>query len=235
MRGPFDTDQTALAVREKLNARGTNINSLLFEKLTLTDTTSVLELGCGNGKQTRCLKQHFPDMPIVAVDIAASNNRGVPPGTVILTADMDKLHFSPLFDVVLSVYSFYYSQDMVALGKRVATWLKPGGKFLVMGPGQATNYELVELVNSTGKYTMPCTMDFISEEQINEINRSFETVTVSYKPNMISCRDRAEFLGWWENHNSYNPEARAMLEEKGMIPECMKLTKNVMCLVFSRD
>ncbi len=227
--GRVDTDQAALAVRANVNDRGAiNLEEFMCEKLGLQGDEIVLELGSGTGKQTAYLRARYPDMPIISVDKAVTHVHGGP--STILTADMDELAFSPLFDVVLAVYSLYYSMDMMQLARRVRKWLKPGGQFLVMGPGAGTNKELVELTDAYAEKPMPPVVPFLPDWQMAAIASVYDSVWSGGFTNVIEFTTPAEFFSWWENHNSYDVEQRKAIEAH--VPEKMRLTKCVDCFIF---
>lgn len=236
-KGLFDTDQAALQVRADINGRvGTSLEKVLCEQLQLNGKELVLELGCGSGKQTRYLRERYPELQIMSTDACITDSSKIPAFTI--QAYMDDLNFGAMFDAVISVYSFYYSTDMIHLGRRIAKWLKPGGSLLLMGPAAGTNQEIIDIVNRvSGCHMVPGTQlasaaDFLSATDINKIKRPYRAVSEVRFTNTVEFISHAEFFSWWENHDCYVPSVRDAVAE--VLPAKMKVTKNVMCLVFTK-
>ena len=139
-----------------------------------------------------------------------------------------------MFDVVIAVYSIYYSQKMTLLVSQIADWLKPGGRFLMIGPGAGTNQELTDIVNTTPDCHMKAATDFLTPEAVQRIaTRMYSNVTTSRFTNKVEFEDRSSFFRWWSNHNSYDPELCARVDSK--IPDQMTLSKVVLSYLFTKQ
>lgn len=230
-KGFADRDQEALAVRADINAKfGKSLEEFTVEQLGLTGNELILEIGCGQGKQTRFLREKYPNLRIISTD-AASIPKDLP--AMGMQIEMDELVFGPMFDVVLSVYSLYYSTDMSGLAKRIASWLKPGGKFLVIGPGVGTNQELTDIVNSVPGCYIPSACDFMSiDTAVDVAATSYSTVAATRFTNVVEFEDRPSFFTWWMHHNSYSTSLCAKVQKK--IPDKMKLSKAVLSYLFTK-
>lgn len=214
-RGAFDTDQMALAVRERVNRGGTiNLEELLFERLQLQNTHRVLEIGSGRGKQTTAVKERFPLSQLVTVDVADA-----PPEDVLhLQMDMDALRFGKnSFDRIYSVYAVYYSQALIKLIENMVTWLKPHGRIVLMGPGDGTNNELYELLRQCG-YAPNYVQSFMSPADRSKLERHSlwrGDITVTYEShvNQIPMTDD-DLMRWWRSHNSFIAECESAVAAK---------------------
>ena len=73
MPAKFDSDTAALVARETINSRlsAYDLEEWILEEVNPTDGISVLDLGCGTGKQTFRLATRFPGCSIVSVDVSA--------------------------------------------------------------------------------------------------------------------------------------------------------------------
>lgn len=108
------------------------------EHAQLQDGQKVLELGCGWGSLTLWMAAKFPGSRITAVSNSASQrlhiNRCAQQQNLnnieVVTADMNSF-VSPKsrFDRIVSVEMFEHMRNWAFLYKRIAAWLKPGGKF----------------------------------------------------------------------------------------------------------
>ena len=191
----------------------------------------LLELGCGDGKQTKFLRKRFPHMRITSVDINEHALQCLPRTVTTRCEDMDTVSFPQQFHCVLAVYSFYYSKDMVQLARRAYEWLRPGGRLILIGPNRNNNPELDSLVAKAGFWLSP-TEPFLSLDQAHAIQKDlYEHWTQETFENRLEFT-APEFMQWWRNHNSYIPDADAAVEAK--LGETVQLTKTVCGFIFKK-
>jgi cyclopropane-fatty-acyl-phospholipid synthase len=113
--------------------------ALTCERAQLLDGQDVLELGCGWGSLTLWMAEKYPKSRIVGVSnsapqrehiLAQARARGL--GNVeILTRDMNDFATDRRFDRVVSVEMFEHMRNYPELLRRIASWLKPGGRLFV--------------------------------------------------------------------------------------------------------
>jgi cyclopropane-fatty-acyl-phospholipid synthase len=111
---------------------------LTCERAELEDGMSVLDLGCGWGSLSLWVARQYPRCRVVAVSNSRTQAKFIRgrcreldlDNLVVVTADMN--HFTPgrRFDRVLSVEMFEHMRNWPELYRRVASWLRPGGKVL---------------------------------------------------------------------------------------------------------
>ena len=97
----------------------------------------ILELGCGWGSLTLWMAEHYPAARITAVsnsstqrDFILERARQAGISNInIITADMNDFETGQQFDRVVSVEMFEHMRNYRKLYARVASWLKPEGKF----------------------------------------------------------------------------------------------------------
>jgi len=246
---PFDSDTRALKERELLNAAGAqhDLENWIFENVGPLSGASVLDLGCGRGKQVFALVPLvFPNGSVLGVDISADavnevNTRALEGHAVrvrAIKAGLDEcieVLGGVKFNLILSTYSIYYSKNMTQLLSELRTMLETGGQLFVCGPGEGTNKELIEVINQVQAGSLQKAepiADFISEAEINEVARHYSTCWIERLNNNIRFRSAESILRWWRNHNSFIPEsyegvARA-LEAHFATSEEFMLTKNVL-------
>lgn len=120
---------------------------LTCERAELRDGQEILELGCGWGSLTLWMAQRYPAARITAVSNSTTQRRHIElqarlrglPNVTVLTGDVDRLgidaHTDEVhpdrFDRVVSVEMFEHVRNHTALTRRVATWLRPGGKMFI--------------------------------------------------------------------------------------------------------
>jgi cyclopropane-fatty-acyl-phospholipid synthase len=113
---------------------------LYGERAELKDGQRILELGCGWGSLTLWMAGRYPAAQIVAVSNsnqqrehieAKCRQRGLF-NVRVITQDVNRLELEPvLFDRCVSVEMFEHIRNYEVLLKRIAGWLKPGGKLFV--------------------------------------------------------------------------------------------------------
>lgn len=104
----------------------------------LRDGQHILELGCGWGSLTLWMARHYPHSRITAVSNSHSQRdhilseawvRGLR-NVRVITSDMNEFDQAPArFDRVVSVEMFEHMRNWPALYRKIALWLRPGGKF----------------------------------------------------------------------------------------------------------
>ncbi len=113
--------------------------ALTCERAGLEDGQDVLELGCGWGSITLWMASHYPGSRITAVSNSASQRehilaecerRGLD-NVKVITADVNSFQPEGGFDRVVSVEMFEHVKNYQVLLRRIASWLRPGGKLFV--------------------------------------------------------------------------------------------------------
>jgi cyclopropane-fatty-acyl-phospholipid synthase len=113
--------------------------ALTAERAGLADGQEVLELGCGWGSLTLWMAERFPRSRIAAVSnsapqrefiLARARERGLR-NLEVVTADMNGFDTPRRFDRVVSVEMFEHMRNYEVLLRRIAGWLRPGGRLFV--------------------------------------------------------------------------------------------------------
>jgi cyclopropane-fatty-acyl-phospholipid synthase len=103
----------------------------------LHDGQHILELGCGWGSLSLYMAAKFPNARITGVSnsnsqreyiMAAAKTRGIS-NLNIITADMNHFAAPQTYDRIVSVEMFEHMRNYHVLYGKVASWLKPQGKF----------------------------------------------------------------------------------------------------------
>jgi len=104
----------------------------------LDDGQAILELGCGWGSLTLWMATNFPNSQITAVSNSHSQRKHIETQAEkanlkninVLTCDMNEFDIDKnRFDRVVSVEMFEHMRNWPELYRRIAAWLKPGGRF----------------------------------------------------------------------------------------------------------
>jgi trans-aconitate 2-methyltransferase len=114
----------------------------VLERLPLTGSEYVLDLGCGTGRVTQEIRQRLPagylvgaDRSDAMVETAAAWLRRHAPGAAVVQADGADLPFRRAFDAVFSTATFHWILDHAKLFRSVITALKPGGRLVAQCGG----------------------------------------------------------------------------------------------------
>ena len=103
----------------------------------IQDGQHILELGCGWGSLSLWMAERYPKSTITGVSnsnsqreyiMAAAKARGLSNLTII-TADMNNFEAPSTYDRIVSVEMFEHMRNWQVLYGKVASWLKPKGKF----------------------------------------------------------------------------------------------------------
>jgi SAM-dependent methyltransferase len=253
MLGKFDADTTALRRRERLNGAlaARNLEDWIVDRVHPRAGERVLDIGCGTGKQIFDLAQRIGGLDILGIDIsgdaiAAIRRRArdeAVPGIAARQMGIDDCveRLAPVaFDLILSTYAIYYSRDLGGTVKRLAQLLRPGGRAFLSGPGVGTNRELIAILRAVASDAgvVADIDDFISAGRIEAARRYWGAVELYRLDNEITFPSVDEVLGWWRNHNSYQPELEngvaASLAQVVARDGSFRLTKNVLGILLKR-
>jgi cyclopropane-fatty-acyl-phospholipid synthase len=113
--------------------------SLTCERAEISDGLRILELGCGWGSLAMWMAERYPRSTITAISNSHSQrqflesqcaDRGLD-NLCVTTVDMNEFAIDEQFDRVVSVEMFEHMRNYEMLLRRIAGWLKPGGKLFI--------------------------------------------------------------------------------------------------------
>jgi cyclopropane-fatty-acyl-phospholipid synthase len=125
--------------REDLAAAEEAMLALVAERALLADGQEVLDLGCGWGSTALFAAERFPRSRILGVSNSAPQRefvlgraraRGLR-NLEVVTADANSFDPGRRFDRVVSVEMFEHVRNHEVLLRRIAGWLRPGGRLFV--------------------------------------------------------------------------------------------------------
>jgi cyclopropane-fatty-acyl-phospholipid synthase len=107
------------------------------EHADIKDGQQILELGCGWGSLSMWIAARYPNAQITGVSNSNSQREYITQmakslsitNLTIITADMNVFEAPSSYDRIVSVEMFEHMRNWQTLYSKVATWLKPQGKF----------------------------------------------------------------------------------------------------------
>lgn len=248
--GQFNSDTNALINRADLNSKNAkyDLEDWIIESLPNLQGIKVLDLGCGTGKQIFKLAPHVTfNGQILGIDISYdainSVNEQIRKESISyieaiqmnIDDSINKLS-NKCFDLIISSYAIYYSNNQIKLINDLKSLLSKNGTIFVCGPGYGTNIEIYDIVNLfTTKKIQPL-KDFIDIQDIQEIGKKFSSYKISRLENKILFDSPEKIIKWWHNHNSFDVSIAPQVEDyiKSFFSKNnnLELTKNVLGVRF---
>ena len=125
---------------ESLDEAEAAMLNLYSERAELADGQSILELGCGWGSLTMWMAERYPHAQITAVSNSQPQRAHIEAQCLqrglsnvhVITCDVNELVLdAEQFDRCVSIEMFEHMRNYDTLLKRIASWLRPGGKLFV--------------------------------------------------------------------------------------------------------
>jgi ubiquinone/menaquinone biosynthesis C-methylase UbiE len=220
--GRFNTNAAALKQRIQAHEKYAlhDLNQWIFDHVELAEGLSILDLGCGTGKQTLPLAQLVGDSGhVLAVDISQealdilslnAKELGLEERITLLRIGLDELgeHLhKELFDRILACYSLYYVKYPRNVFDIIHHILKPGGIFFFCGPTKDNNSELKQVHYALMRKKSPPTTGaaVFMEETGQQLAREFFTkVEVFSFENPLRFNSAEALYGYWSSYNLFD-------------------------------
>jgi ubiquinone/menaquinone biosynthesis C-methylase UbiE len=222
--GKFDTDTEALNRRiESHSLYGSNnLESWAFDYLELRPGLHILDLGCGNGKQTIPLAELVgKDGRVLALDVSAAaleqlsnhaRSSGLADRIDTARAELDDLakHLEDRrFDRVISCYALYYARDPHAVLNTLRQTLNPKGLIFFCGPAGDNNAELkcfhYALRGEKPKFETAASR-FMTDTGPRLAQQLFSEVRTASFENLLAFDSPESLHQYWSSYNLFDPE-----------------------------
>ena len=127
----------------------------LIEKLGLTGTEELLDIGCGDGKVTAEIAAILSGGRVLGIDnsesmIELATTRYPPedhPNLTFSLLDAVEMDFVPRFDVVFSNAALHWVKDHRPVVESIHACLKPGGRILLQMGGQGNARTIIAVLD----------------------------------------------------------------------------------------
>lgn len=230
--GQFNTDASALRNRIKAHDKFAlkDINEWIFEALDVQKGHTILDIGCGIGKQTIPLAKVVGQSGhVYAFDISAQGLQAVKEQAIQLNiskqittfqGEIDKIgdyFVGKTFDRILSCYSLYYTTKAQDVFSAIYKSIANGGIFFCCGPAKSNNLELREFHFQVkdGRKTPPETSAglFMEETGIQLARKHFGNIEVRYFENPLDFDSAQALYDYWSSYNLYEKELETKFME----------------------
>ncbi|NQT15068.1 MAG: class I SAM-dependent methyltransferase [Planctomycetes bacterium] len=222
--GKFNTDAKALHRRIRAHDKygAEDLNEWIFGNLALASGMSILDLGCGTGKQTIPMARTVGnegavlsvDLSQEALDLLSKEavTAGVDGQIATLCCSLDDVHShlqNRLFDRVLSSYSLYYSHKPEDVIKTIWGVLKREGGFFFCGPSKENNRELKALHYGLREMQIPPETGgaaFMEDTGQRVVRTLFRDVAVVSFENPLRFSSAEALHDYWRSYNLYEED-----------------------------
>ena len=230
IEGRFDSNTSALKRRIQAHDRygSHDLNEWVLGFLNLASGLTVLELGCGTGRQTIPVAGKLGNTgKIMAVDVSKSAldelleisaERGLADRILPVQCEFGKFESSAqAFDRVLSVYALYYATCPAQVFDVVYHALKPNGQFFFCGPSNANNAELREFQRFLQENTTIATTEaaiFMEQLGVALARERFGEVQKFRFENALTFRSEEALYDYWRSYNLYDERLEAAFKNE---------------------
>jgi ubiquinone/menaquinone biosynthesis C-methylase UbiE len=222
--GRFNTN--ALALRQRIASHdkyGSNdLNAWLFDHLQLQTGTTILDIGCGTGKQSLPLARIVGEAgQVLSVDFSkealdelsrGARERGLEKRIQLLRAGLDQLSEfleDQQFERALASFSLYYAKYPGRVFQTLYRAIKPRGILFFCGPALDNNSELKQFHCSLREGRPPAAggaavfMEEIGQRLAREVFGAIEVFTFE---NCLRFNSADALYAYWSSYNLYDQE-----------------------------
>jgi trans-aconitate methyltransferase len=186
----------------------------LIDKLNLTGTEDVLDLGCGDGKVTAEIAQQVYNGSVIGVDSATSmidlateqHSQGKYPNLSFKVMDASNLLFEERFDVVFSNAALHWVKHHQPVVDGLFASLRSGGKILLQMGGKGNASDMLSVLQEiqTDSLWQPYFNDFefpygflgTQEYEAMLLAAGFKIKRVELIPKDMEHNGKAGLEGW---------------------------------------
>lgn len=220
--GKFDTDTKALRNRIIAHDKfGSNdLNKWIFENIDLSEGLSIIDLGCGTGKQTIPIAEVVGDTGHVfsidlsqeALDVLSKEalKFGISERITTLCCSHDGIHHhlrGIKIDRLVSSYSLYYSKSPEKVLTTIWDMLKTGGIVFFCGPSKDNNRELKDFHYALKGLSVPLETGgaaFMERTGQDIIRQLSSRVEISSFENTLRFNSAQSLYKYWSSYNLYD-------------------------------
>jgi len=229
------TDSTNnVTVRFDINAKfgNNNLREWIPTQLELKQGEKVLDIGCGSGTYLRDIAKIVNeenscfgiDYDKEMINKSIELSKDIFPPIKFIIMNMDDIgkadHFGDnFFDLVYSVYAFYYSKNEFTTLENIKRILKPDGRISIIGPHSENNKNWWNFLEQFMK--VPDSLKHANTEFMKDIEnyarKNFKKVTTSKFVNDINLPTIDVLMQYWKSNIYYEPKYDSEFEKHAKI------------------
>lgn len=206
-----NTDKEKLTKRIEAHEKYSkyDINEWLFGILKIKGNESVLDVGCGTGKQLIPISEKTKGL-VVGVDVSKEslehikNAIGNKSNVKLINSSMEEMFEQltqfPKFDIIISCFAIYYSKKPEETILQLKELLKDNGSLFICGPGINNNKALLELHSKIAELPK-MHKGFFENFAISFLKNNFKNVKVFKFENPITFPDVESLTEYWLSYS----------------------------------
>ncbi len=208
----INTDKEKLIKRIKTHEKYSkyDINKWIFDIIKLKENDSVLDVGCGTGKQLIPIAEKTKGL-VVGVDISKESLDHIKKATdgkdlniKLILSSMEELYEKvrqlPKFDVIISCFAVYYSKKPEETLLQLKDLLKDNGRLFICGPSIDNNKALLDLHSRISELPQ-MRKGFFENFAIQFLKENFEKIETFAFQNPITFPDINSLAEYWLSYS----------------------------------
>lgn len=206
-----DSDKILSRISSHDNFSKHDLTDWIISIIKPQNNESILDLGCGPGKQIFKIKEMFHDTKFLGYDKTTSSLELIQNfckenslnDVETVNSDLDdfskSLQSYDNFDLIYSSFALYYSKNFKKLISSIYNKLNDNGRFFACGPIKGNNGELISFQQSIPKSTLEDVTYKMTDEILPVTKKIFTNTTTEFLDNPITFPNLDSLMNYWKS------------------------------------